>query len=385
MDFGSGSAIWYILFIAFIFLYPRLMLSQMIAKLEKSARQFESYADQASSLIYKHSKKEKGTKKEIEKVFNLHVSSPTDLDPYGIVNRLDKIIRQMEGKFEYFAKNISAKNEKEDLQKVNYGLRAGMSVNMIAKIIRHNVELVKKFKNLQIAMMVQMQLPMIEKIIKSELEGTKAFLNSYPVGDSIGPHIASTMMTKPKEIAEDVLMSEEKINGRKCFVMKAAGPGPRLGKIQEAVKKVAKKHKIKKLITIDAHAKLEGEKSGYVNQGVGVAIGGTGVEKQLIEEALLPKDVETEMIAINVGMEEAIGTMTKDVLKSEEEVRQIVYDSVGRLKKNEKAIIFGVGNSSGTYNSKKESEKTRKTVEKLAKNKKKQKKKTGKPFFKKFK
>ena len=59
-------------------------------------------------------------------------------------------------------------------------------MRQIAKIVRHNVELAKKFKNLQIAMILQMQLPIIEKIAESELKGAQAFVSGWPIGDSIG-------------------------------------------------------------------------------------------------------------------------------------------------------------------------------------------------------
>ena len=38
-----------------------------------------------------------------------------------------------------------------------------MGLRQISKIVRHYVETAKKFKNLQIAMVLQMQLPIIEK------------------------------------------------------------------------------------------------------------------------------------------------------------------------------------------------------------------------------
>ena len=64
---------------------------------------------------------------------------------------------------------------------------------------------------------------------------------------------------KPKEIEEDIMMSKISIEGRNCFVIKAKGPGGRLGRPGKAVEKLVKRNKISRIITIDAAAKLEGE------------------------------------------------------------------------------------------------------------------------------
>ena len=41
------------------------------------------------------------------------------------------------------------------------GLSGAVSLHSIAKIVRHYVETVRKTKNLQLALMLQMQLPMM--------------------------------------------------------------------------------------------------------------------------------------------------------------------------------------------------------------------------------
>src|SRR3989338_3509729 len=121
-----------------------------------------------------------------------------------------------------------------------------------------------------------MQLPIIEKLAESELKGTEAFVNGWPIGDSIGPLVAASYIEKSKDIAEEVAMGEAIIEGRKCFVLKAKGPAPHLGRMDEAIEAIMKKKKISRIITIDAALNLEGEKTGSVAEGVGFAMGGWG-------------------------------------------------------------------------------------------------------------
>ena len=376
---GSGTSMltWFVVMFFFIFLYPRLMLAQLIYKLEQSAAKMESMSRAAERLIRKRiGKKDKKISEKIRNYMEFFIVSPSDLDPYGIVKRIDTVMRQMEDKFKFFTNELVGNKSQKLKQQINYGLRAGMSVHQIAKIVRHNVEMIKKFKNLQLAIILQMQLPLIEKIAKSELLGTESFVNAWPVGDSIGPLVASSFMNKSKDIAEDIVMDEVVIEGRTCFVLKAKGPGPRLGRIDEAIKKIIKKHKISRIITIDAASKLEGEKSGTVAEGVGFAMGGLH-QRELIENIVLPRRIPLDSVVIKVGSEEAIEPMKLTIFKALPKAQKLVKEIVKRSVKGSKIIIVGVGNSSGTPNTKrgiKDVEKLVKRVRQIVKKREKPKK-----------
>jgi hypothetical protein len=243
-----------------------------------------------------------------------------------------------------------------------------MGLRQLSKIVRHYVEMAKKFKNLQIAMILQMQLPIIEKIAEGELKGTEAFINNWPIGDSIGPLVAASFVEKTKEVAEDVVMGTTKIEGRHCFVLKAKG-GPHLGRVDEAIAAVMRKNKIARVVTIDAAQKLEGEKSGSVAEGIGFAMGGWG-QREMIENMLLPVKMPLDSVVVKVGMFEAIMPMTKDVFNSLQGTQDMVKRAVRRAKKGEKVIVIGVGNSSGVGNDKKTVEKVKKVVDQLEKKRK---------------
>ncbi len=366
---GSGTSMimWFVVMFFFIFLYPRLMLAQLIYKLEQSAVKMEGMSRTAQRMIQKKvGKKDKKIGKKIKNYMEFFVVSPSDLDPYGIVKRIDVVVRQMEDKFGLFTDALVGGKSQKIKQQVNYGLRAGISVHQIAKIVRHNVEMIKKFKNLQLAIILQMQLPLIEKIAKSQLRGTESFINAWPIGDSIGPLAAASLMTKPKQIAEDIIMEKILIEGRTCFVLKAKGPGPRLGRVDEAIEKILKRHKIDRIITIDASAKLEGEKSGTVAEGVGFAMGGLQ-QREMIENIVLPKKIPLDSVAIKVGSEEAIEPMKPKIFKALPEINKLIKQIVKRAKKGSKIIIIGVGNSSGTPNNKRGIEDVEIVVKKLHK------------------
>lgn len=367
----AGTLVWFVLFFALIFLYPRLMLSQLIYKIEQSAVRIEGMSQNAMRITAKKVDKNAGKdlKQKMEQISDFFVIEPSSLDPYGVVKKIDHAVRGMESRFDEFVEDIAGGRDYNEKQEINYGIRATIGLRQISKIVRHYVEMAKKFKNLQIAMILQMQLPLIEKIAESELKGTEAFVNGWPIGDSIGPLVAASLMEKSKEIAEDIMMGETTIENKRCFVMKAKGPSPHLGRDDEAIERIMKKHKIVRVITIDAAQKLEGEKSGSVAEGVGFAMGGWG-QREMIENFLVPRKMPIDSIVVKVGMTEAITPMTKDTYDSVPAAHEFVKRAVRRAKKGGKVIIIGVGNSSGIGNSKKEVEGVKAVVESLEKKRK---------------
>jgi len=362
----TGTIVWFVLFFVLIFLYPRLMLSQMIYKIEQSAVRMEAMSKKSMSMVNRKAGGQKEHREKIDQFTEFFVVEPSSIDPYGLVKKIDATVRSMEDRFDEFVDELVPHKGYNEKQDINYGLRASIGLKQISKIVRHYVEQAKKFKNLQIAMILQMQLPIIEKIAESELKGTEAFVNEWPVGDSIGPLAAAEMMDASKEVAEDVVMGTTEIEGRKCFVLKATGPAPHLGRVDEAVEKIMKTNKIARIVTIDAGLKLEGEKSGSVAEGVGFAMGGWG-ERELIENFLIPKKIPIDSIVVKVGFEEAIIPMKKEIYDALPKVHEYVKKAAGRAKRGEKLIVIGVGNSCGIGNSKKELHTVKPLVEQLDK------------------
>jgi hypothetical protein len=374
-----GTIIWFLMFFVLIFLYPRLMLSQLIYKIEQSATKMEGMSQTSIKMVArKVNKNPRDTKQKIEDFTDFFVVEPSGMDPYGIVKKVDATIRSMETRFTEFTDEIASGRSDQEKQEINYGLRAAIGLRQISKIVRHYVETAKKFKNLQVAMILQMQLPIIEKMAEGELKGTEAFINNWPIGDSIGPLLAASMMDSSKEVAEDVMMGTTEIDGRHCFVLKAKG-GPHLGRTDEAIEFILKKHKIARVITVDAAQKLEGEKSGSVAEGIGFAMGGWG-QREMIENILMPRGIPIDSIVVKVGMIEAILPLRKDIFAALEKTQDLVKKAARRAKKGEHVIIIGVGNSSGVGDDRKTVAGVKAIVEELdrkAKHEEKAKKKGG--------
>lgn len=368
MDF-LGQIFFFLLFFGFIFLYPRLMLMQVMLQLDRSVRTLEDLAVSGRKIAVKKAAKspDKKVRDSIAQFMEFFVIEPVGLDPYGIVKKIEHLTNLSERRFKYFVDQVAPSLSKEEKANMTMTLAGAISLNQIMKVVRHFVETAKKTKNLQIAMLVQMQLPLIEKIAKAMLKGTEAFSHGWPVGDSIGPHIASYMIgeTKAKDIADDeTIVAKKKIRGKTVYIIRAKGPGGRLGKLGIAVDKIVRKKKIAKIITIDAAAKLEGEKTGSIAEGVGVAIGGIGVERSYIERLATEKDIPLDTVVVKMGQDEAIMPMRAEILAAAPSVIRIVEDNIARTKGA--VIVVGVGNCTGIGNSKKEAQKAEPEIKKIA-------------------
>jgi hypothetical protein len=182
---------------------------------------------------------------------------------------------------------------------------------------------------------------------------------------------------KVKKTEDEVTITEKKIDGRHAFLMKATGPGGRVGYPGKAVEKIIKKHRIARVITIDAAAKLEGEKTGSVAEGVGIAMGGPGVERTYIEEAVVRNRIPMDSIIVKMSSEEAIKPLRMSMIKAEPLVMDALKRCLARARKGDKVLIVGVGNTSGVGNNGKEAAATVKFVEAYERKLKAAKKKKG--------
>jgi hypothetical protein len=350
--------IWIVFMMVFFMFYPRMMVSQVMWKLEKVARELEGLSDNSKKFITKEISKKPGKvlKESIDRFFEFFIITPISLDPFGIVKKLDHVIQNERQRFRYFVKQVAPKMTEERRASMEMGLAGGITLHQIAKIVRHYVELIKKEKSYQIALIIQMQLPMVERMAKAMAKGTVALAKGKPIGDGLGPYVISKLAgnKKQREIADGISMATTSLEGRRAILLKARGPGGRIGRPGIAVEGILKKNRVARIITIDAAAKLEGEKTGSIAEGVGVAMGGPGVERTYIENIVVKKGIPLDSIIVKMSPEEAIMPMRKPIKDAYPRVLESIKRSLARTRKGERVLIVGVGNSSGVGNSQKD-------------------------------
>lgn len=367
-DLVFGGFVSFLPFIIFIFLYQKLMIWQIQFKIERSVIFLQHISKRAESFVLKKISKKPTPKikKSVKNFMEFFVISPVNLDPYGIMKKLEHLIDQEKWRFKYFVKQVASGQNSEKQANIMMGLAGAMSLYQLMKLVRHFVELIKKTKSQYLALMLQMQLPLIERIAKALLTGTEALSNGWPIGDSIGAYTAANLIGSSKvvKVDEETVVSRKRYKNRELIIIKARGPGGRTGNPGRVLNKIAKKEKIAKIVTIDAALKLEGEKTGAIAEGVGAAIGGIGVERTHIEGIAVEKKIPLDSIIIKMSQEEAIMPMKKGILNSVPMVTQALDAAINRTKEKGKIIVVGVGNTSGVGNNKKDTDKAREVIKK---------------------
>jgi len=351
------------LFIVFILFLNKIMIYQIMFKLERSAQMFAQMSKKSEQIVIKK------LKKNIRNFLEFFVISPVNIDPFGVMKKLEHVIDLEKERFNYFVGEIAPELNTEEKANMVMGLSGAMSMYQLKKIIRHFVELIKKTKSIQLAMLIQMQLPLIESMAKALLKGTEALTNGWAIGDGIGPYIVAKSIgnSKIQEVDDETIVCRKKYKNKDLIVIKAKGPGGRTGNTGRVLEKIASKEKIAKIITIDAAAKLEGEKTGSIAEGIGVAMGGIGVERSHIEEVAVKRKLPLDSIIVKMSHEEAIMPMRKPILDATPEVLKVLDQTIKRTKQSGKIILVGVGNTSGVGNNEKDADKAEKNIKEIAK------------------
>ncbi|MBI4017424.1 MAG: DUF1512 family protein [Candidatus Aenigmarchaeota archaeon] len=378
-----------IMFIGMIFFYPKMLVSQATWKLEKDVAELQKLTDESVRALT-HKMRRRPDKKFVEDTtafLDFFAQTPVDLDPNGIITKLGKTIREQFDSFRAFVEENADTKDPVERRNLEAALINTTGGYQITKVVRHFLELVKKYKNPQIALLIQMQIPMIKEVADSVAKSVDNMLNGEPVGDGIGPLIAAELIddAKYKKIkGTEVVYSVRNIDGRRVVVVKADGPGAVIGYPGDALVPLIKKYKPTRILTVDAAGKLEGERTGAVAEGVGVVMGPIGVvQRYEIEDIATRMHIPIDALIVKMKAEESMFNMRKEIYDAVPIAVALLKKRLTRIPKGRTLLVLGVGNTVGVGNNSRELRETekllRKGFKKLAQMDEKQK---DKPFWK---
>jgi hypothetical protein len=269
---------------------------------------------------------------------------PVDLDPNGLVHKLDHIMRTRDDRVRAEIKKLCIGAGDKEISKIENILEAATALNLIYKVVRHYYLMGKRTTS----MFILVQLEEAEALQKA----ISAFKRGQPIGDSIGPMVVGKMMfgKEKKFAARETMYSEDEYKGRKIYLLKAEGPAGTVGRPGEAITRLVGDMgiKIDTVIMIDAALKLEGEKTGDVAEGIGAAIGGIGVEKYQVEEVAARFNIPIYAVIVKQSVQDAITVMRKEIADAFEKVTNTVYSVIeDRTSEGQSVMVIGVGNTIG--------------------------------------
>lgn len=277
---------------------------------------------------------------------------PVDLDPSGIVRKLDHIMRTRDDRLRAEVKKMCAGASDQEVSKMENILEAATALNMIYKIVRHFYLMGKRTTSMFVLVQLQMVMPLLLEEAEALQKAISAFKRGQPIGDGIGPMVVGKMMfgKEKKLAARETVYSEDEYKGRKLYLLKAEGPAGTVGRPGEAITRLAGDMgvKIDAIVMIDAALKLEGERTGDIAEGIGAAIGGIGVEKYQIEDVATRLDIPVYAVIVKQSVQDAITIMRKEIADSFEKVTNTVYSVIeDKTSEGQSVMVIGVGNTMG--------------------------------------
>jgi hypothetical protein len=336
---------------------PQLLTLQArmgIRDAAKTLERLKEWADESRRIslntLSKYGRPKRDFEKDFDSFLEFFTIEPVSDDPVGVLQRLDHLLDVRKKRFEGMISALAPKADPETAASLEMVVEAAMASNFLFRLVRHYLLLAEKTKSYQLAMLIQMQAPLLREYGRAYFEATKVFAENKPIGDGAGPLVVARMGRglRWKEGVEEMVYAEKEFEGRKLILIKARGPGGRVGKPGEMVEWLVRRKKPARIIMIDAALKLEGERSGEVIEGVGAAIGGPPTEKYKIEQVAVKHKIPLDAIVIKESFREAITSLNSRIASACDQATELVEEAVRkRTKPGDTVIVAGIGNTIG--------------------------------------
>jgi len=288
--------------------------------------------------------------KKLDSFFDYFTIMPVDLDPNGIISKINHLVRSREDFIRLQINNMFPDLSSVELSKIQNLLEIVTTLQLFHKYTRHLYLTAKKQKNFPLILPLQMMIPFIMEEATALKDAMSAIKKNQPIGDGIGPMIVGQLMleTTKENAAFETVWSKTSFEDRELFLLKAEGPNATVGRPGDGFEKIISIKKPDLVIMIDASLKLEGEDSASIAKGFGAAIGGIGTERFKIEEIATKNQIPILALVVKQSIHEAITLMTDAIANKadsvKEELLQMIRDN---STSGQTVLLIGVGNTIG--------------------------------------
>jgi len=350
------SIVYLVFVFGFSFFSQKLQLNLVLSRISKSLnklrRMRDKAKDEALSAIIEFGKPESDAKPRLEALLQFFTIQPNSMDPSGVVQRLEHLVDTADARVKEEIKTLAPSADEKQIQNLQNLVETVRGLNSLYRTVRHHYLVGKKGGSIYSTMQIQMELPLIMEEAEAYFSFLDAFKQGKPIGDGVGPLVASKLMADAslREVAEDMVAAEVAVEGRRVVVTRAKGPGGTVGKPGDAVAKLIEEYdgEVSLVVMVDAGLKLEGEDSGYVMEGVGAAIGGVGIERFKIEELATKHEIPVYALIVRQSMKEVLSPMAEALINSVDEVVKRLGRVIReRTKEGDTILVVGVGNTIG--------------------------------------
>ena len=349
-DGGLMMLVWILPLILFVFYGQRIQLYITSGEIQKSIRELDSLraAARAELLAYVRGLTGGDHKEMLDRHISGFAVMPVGIDPAGLVGKMRHVLRSREDAARRSIESVGGMGGVE-AERAQTLLEAASALRAAYMAVNHMFLTAKRQRNYPLILPLQMVLPSVMEEARALRAGIPAFRRGQPVGDGIGPLVVARMMRglEKTEPAPQTSMAATRMDGRRVLLLKARGPGPTVGRLDEAVA-AALEGGVDAVVTVDAALRYEGQESAQVEEGFGVAMGGSGAERFAIEEAAAKAGVPVLAVVVRQSVREAVTLMTREIAESARETGERVRQAVSRgAGPGKTVLVVGVGNTSG--------------------------------------
>ena len=346
--------IWIIPVIIFVFYGQRIQLIISSNEIKKDIEKLEKYTTSTKKEFLKYVENNLTTssdpEKKLDSFFDYFTIMPVDLDPNGIISKINHLVRSREDFIRLQINNMFKDLSSVELSKLQNLLEIVTTLQLFHKHTRHLYLTAKKQKNFPLILPLQMMIPFLMEEAEALKDAMAAIKRNQPIGDSIGPMIVGELMldTKKENVAFETVSSKKTFEDRDLILLKAEGPNATVGRPGDGFEKIITSKKPDLVIMIDASLKLEGEDSASIAKGFGAAIGGIGTERFKIEEIATKNNIPILALVIKQSIYEAITLMTDDIANQAETVKEELLQMIREnTRSGQTILVIGVGNTIG--------------------------------------
>ena len=346
--------IWILPIIIFVFYGQRIQLIISSNEIKKDIDKLEKFKNDSRQKLIHYIKNTLNPKddpvKKIDSFLEYFTIMPVDLDPNGIIPKINHLVHSREDFTRLQVKSLFNEISDFELTKVHNLLEIATSLQLFHKITRHLYLTAKKQKNFPLILPLQMMIPFIMEEANALKDAVESMKNGQPMGDGIGPMVVGEMMlaVSKQNAAFETVWAKSEYEGRELLLVKAEGPNATVGRPGEAIENIIPQKKPDLIIMIDAALKLEGENSASIAKGFGAAIGGIGTERFKIEDVATKNNIPILAIVVKQTINEAITLMSEDIAKQAKSVKTQIHEMIEENSKSGQTVmIVGVGNTLG--------------------------------------
>ena len=190
-------------------------ISKSLAKLKNMK---EKARNEAIEYIRSYTSSTTDQTDRIDKFLEYFTIMPVNLDPTGIIEKLDHIMRTRDDRIKgEIRKLVNTEINEIQSTRIENILEAATALNIIYKIVRHFYLMGKRTTSMFVLVQLQMVMPLLLQEAEALESGIGAFRKGQPIGDGIGPMVVGKMMVgkNKKIIAQDTVVTQSEYMDRK--------------------------------------------------------------------------------------------------------------------------------------------------------------------------